>query len=110
MYVNAFDHDFYAIEKPDDCVSKRISTYWPQNFKMGYMEPRKAEVSGELFAQTSRNHPFNIIPNSNASDNQISRDLYQRDSVLDVQVTSSNVLQRLREKILKYVFLDPNFR
>lgn len=40
-YVNAFDHDFYAIEKPADCVSKRMAKYWPPNFKMGYMENRK---------------------------------------------------------------------
>lgn len=41
MYVNAFDNDFYAIIKPDDCVSKRMANYWPPKYKMGYMEKRK---------------------------------------------------------------------
>lgn len=41
MYVNAFDHEFYAVIKPDDCVSKRMANYWPPKFKMGYMEKRK---------------------------------------------------------------------
>lgn len=41
MYVNAFEHEFYAIIKPDDCVSKRMATFWPAKFKMGYMEKRK---------------------------------------------------------------------
>lgn len=41
MYVNAFENDFYAVEKPSDCSSKRLATSWPKNFKMGYMETRK---------------------------------------------------------------------
>lgn len=41
MYVNAFDHEFMAIDKPNDCSSKRMATYWPEHFKMGYMEKRK---------------------------------------------------------------------
>lgn len=41
MYVNSFDHGFYAIEKQHDCISKRLANYWPLNFKMGYIEDRK---------------------------------------------------------------------
>lgn len=41
MYVNSFDHEFFAIDKPTDCLSKRQSNQWPRNFKMGYMENRK---------------------------------------------------------------------
>ena len=41
MYVNAFDNDFYAVEKPTECLSDRPASSWPENFKMGYLEGRK---------------------------------------------------------------------
>lgn len=66
------------------------------------------QVTGELFAQTSRTHPFNILPNSTESNQIISRDVYRRDATIDV-LPNSNVLQRLKERILKYVFQDASY-
>ncbi|XP_037043896.1 uncharacterized protein LOC119079910 isoform X2 [Bradysia coprophila] len=41
MYVNAFENDFYAVEKPAACQSNHPARNWPTNFKMGYLEDRK---------------------------------------------------------------------
>lgn len=64
------------------------------------------QVSGELFAHTSRFHPFNGI--SNESDNTISRETSREVAPIEFQ-PSSFVLQRLKERILKYIFLDQGF-
>lgn len=42
MYVSAFENNFYAIDKPETCTSKRYVRYRPEKFKMGYMEKRKS--------------------------------------------------------------------
>lgn len=41
MYISAFDHNFLAVEKPQECPARSSATKWPENFKMGYMEDRK---------------------------------------------------------------------
>lgn len=52
MYVNAFEHNFYAVEKPIDCLSTRAAFFWPKEYKMGYMENRKRLVPlVEIIAQ-----------------------------------------------------------
>lgn len=75
-------------------------------------------MSGELFAHTGRFHPFNIIGNSSStergveSSNSISKEIYQRDvssSLPEVYHPNSNALQRLKERILKYIFQDHIF-
>ncbi|XP_055596011.1 uncharacterized protein LOC129746398 [Uranotaenia lowii] len=60
VYYNlAFKENFYAQEKPGECGVLRDPTAdYPTNFKMGYMERRKSQVRGELFAQTSNHYPF----------------------------------------------------
>lgn len=64
------------------------------------------QVSGELFAHTSRFYPYNGV--SNESDNSISKETL-RDEV-PVEFSPSNVvLQRLKERILRYIFLDQSF-
>lgn len=61
MYISAFNNTFPAIRRPllclltggDDCQN------YPENFKMGYMETRKEEVSGTLYAKTTLKYPYN---------------------------------------------------
>lgn len=67
------------------------------------------EVTGELFAHTSRTHPFNLL--SNSSDNTIPREQYraQRDKIEEDNQPNNTVLYRLKQKILKYVFYDMKF-
>lgn len=68
------------------------------------------QVSGELFAQTSKYHPFNIVSNSTESSNAISKAVYQRDiQTPEVLQPNSNVLQKLKERILRYIFQDQFF-
>lgn len=72
------------------------------------------QVNGELFAQTSKYHPFNIITNSTDDANSISKEVY-REIAGAAAATSpevhpnSNVLQKLKERILRYVFQDQFF-
>lgn len=66
------------------------------------------QVSGELFAHTGKSYPFNIV--SNGTDNTIaSRAGESSVEVTQTQPTTDTVLQRLRQKILKYVFYDKKF-
>ncbi|CAD7088698.1 unnamed protein product [Hermetia illucens] len=60
FYISAFDHPFFAVNQPRRCSSSRPASFWPEDFKMGYLETRKPMVSGELFAITSNTYPFNI--------------------------------------------------
>lgn len=64
------------------------------------------QVNGELFAHTSRFYPFNGA--SNESDNSISKESLREET--SVEFNPSNVvLQRLKERILRYIFLDQSF-
>lgn len=68
------------------------------------------QVAGELFAHTSKYHPFNIISNSTDSSNAISKEIVYRDiATPDILQPNSNVLQKLKERILRYVFQDQFF-
>ncbi|GAB0096072.1 hypothetical protein DMENIID0001_115300 [Sergentomyia squamirostris] len=63
VYNSAFENNFPAIPKPLVCVLLNplilnLATY-PANFKMGYMETRKQQVSGNLYAKTSGSYPYN---------------------------------------------------
>lgn len=41
MYISAFDHDFFAVDKPKECTSRGYAKVWPYSFRMGYFENRK---------------------------------------------------------------------
>lgn len=67
-------------------------------------------MTGELFAHTSKHHPFNIITNATEqSSNAISKEVYRDLATPDVLQPNSNVLQKLKERILRYVFQDQFF-
>ncbi|XP_055372653.1 uncharacterized protein LOC129606374 [Condylostylus longicornis] len=57
-YNLAFSYDFMARKKPNSCISLNPARYWPEKFKMGYMEERKSDVLGELFVTVSANPPY----------------------------------------------------
>jgi Lipase len=60
FYNSAFTNAFEAIPRPDFCpVLPNTAASWPAGFKMGYMETRKAQVKGNLYAATFRNPPYN---------------------------------------------------
>lgn len=40
MYVSAFEHEFYAVPQPSECIAKMPAIYWPEKFRMGYLENR----------------------------------------------------------------------
>lgn len=59
FYNSAFDNNFYAEENPQQCTKVQIrQRYWPENFKMGYMEKRKPYVYGEFYASTTKYYPY----------------------------------------------------
>lgn len=68
------------------------------------------DVTGELFAHTSKYYPFNLISNITDSPNAISKEIVYRSvpdiATPDVLQPNSNVLQKLKERILRYVFQD----
>lgn len=79
------------------------------NFTFLFIVVGCRQVSGELFAHTGKSYPFNII--TNTTDNLISA--RGSESVAEVtqtaQPTTDTVLQRLKQKLLKYVFYDKKF-
>lgn len=40
MYVNAFENDFFAVDKPSKCTSKNPAKEVPTHYRMGYQENR----------------------------------------------------------------------
>ncbi|XP_055692306.1 uncharacterized protein LOC129795246 [Lutzomyia longipalpis] len=58
FYLSAFSNDFLAVPKPMGCMARKPARYWPEGFRMGYREPRKWQVQGELFALTTKEYPF----------------------------------------------------
>ena len=59
FYNAAFEHPFYAESTPKQC--NKISTmkrFWPIKYRMGYMEPRKLEVRGTMYASTTDKYPY----------------------------------------------------
>uniref|UniRef100_A0A904A6K7 Lipase domain-containing protein n=1 Tax=Anopheles quadriannulatus TaxID=34691 RepID=A0A904A6K7_ANOQN len=63
FYNLAFKYQFLAQPKPLECVSLGEVATYPRNYRMGYMETRKSEVRGELFAQTSDVFPYTVYTN-----------------------------------------------
>ncbi|XP_053681239.1 uncharacterized protein LOC128732102 [Anopheles nili] len=63
FYNLAFKYQFLAQPKPLECVSLGDTAGYPRNYRMGYMESRKSEVRGELFAQTSDVYPYTVFTN-----------------------------------------------
>lgn len=47
IFNSAFKHEFLAVPNPDKCSTKRESQWWPDKFKMGYMERRKGYFLSE---------------------------------------------------------------
>ncbi|XP_058125186.1 uncharacterized protein LOC131285462 [Anopheles ziemanni] len=60
LYNSAFEHDFLASVKPDNCTAESEVRSWPAGFKMGYTETRKSTVRGQLFSPTFAVYPFNV--------------------------------------------------
>ncbi|GAB0096073.1 hypothetical protein DMENIID0001_115310 [Sergentomyia squamirostris] len=58
FYNIAFKNTFRAVPRPFACLLSPKETQYPDNFKMGYMETRKQEVSGILYAKTSLLYPY----------------------------------------------------
>ncbi|XP_058454946.1 pancreatic lipase-related protein 2-like [Malaya genurostris] len=59
FYNSAFEHDFYAVPKPDACSSVRYTGIWPRGYKMGYFSDTSSDVEGELFSPTTKYYPYN---------------------------------------------------
>lgn len=64
FYNSAFEHKFYSIQKPNECFSYRPAPFIPEGFRMGYLETRKSEVLGDIFAVTTKDFPYNFDINS----------------------------------------------
>lgn len=93
-----------------------LFSHWFSNKHLNYFlflfvcVQRNRQVAGELFAHTSKHHPFNIISNTTDSSNAISKEIVYRDiATPDILQPNSNVLQKLKERILRYVFQDQFF-
>lgn len=78
FYNLAFHHPFYAVPKPQQCRSKIAPTRIPKNFQMGYMETRKDYVQGEVFALTSKEYPYNVLPKDFHEDNEVDNSYKRR--------------------------------
>uniref|UniRef100_A0A182QGP5 Lipase domain-containing protein n=1 Tax=Anopheles farauti TaxID=69004 RepID=A0A182QGP5_9DIPT len=63
FYNLAFKYQFLAQPKPMECLSLGETATYPRNYRMGYMETRKSDVRGELFAQTSDVFPYTVYTN-----------------------------------------------
>uniref|UniRef100_A0AAG5DN71 Lipase domain-containing protein n=1 Tax=Anopheles atroparvus TaxID=41427 RepID=A0AAG5DN71_ANOAO len=63
FYNLAFKYQFLAQPKPLECASVGEQANYPRNYRMGYMEDRKSEVRGELFAHTSDVYPYTVFTN-----------------------------------------------
>lgn len=48
FYVSAFDHDFFAVPQPNECTARAPAQFWPDKYKMGYLETRKMLVLNEV--------------------------------------------------------------
>ncbi|XP_053688338.1 uncharacterized protein LOC128737672 [Sabethes cyaneus] len=59
FYNLAFKVKFLAEHKPAECnILREPTAGYPSGYQMGYLEKRKGEVRGELFAQTAEKFPF----------------------------------------------------
>ncbi|XP_058116709.1 uncharacterized protein LOC131288483 [Anopheles ziemanni] len=63
FYNLAFKYQFLAQPKPLECVAVGEQANYPRNYRMGYMEDRRSEVRGELFALTSDVYPYTVFTN-----------------------------------------------
>lgn len=61
FYNSAFDNNFFAIDKPFECLSNREALKLPMGFKMGYLENRTSQVRGDVYARTSDKYPYNVL-------------------------------------------------
>ena len=63
FYNSAFQYKFLAQNNFKNCRDDKIVTDFPRLFQMGYLETRKSEVQGTLFARTTK-----IPPHTSAFD------------------------------------------
>ncbi|XP_058834015.1 uncharacterized protein LOC131691527 [Topomyia yanbarensis] len=62
FYNLAFKVKFLAEQRPPECTMLREPTAeYPNGFRMGYLERRKGQVRGELYAQTTDRFPFTVF-------------------------------------------------
>ena len=66
FYNSAFENNFYAVTKSPACLSTKQAKSWPTKFKMGYLEDRFVNVTGEFFAETTKAYPYNNDITSNS--------------------------------------------
>lgn len=58
FYINSFEYDFIAFDKYN-CPNAINVHDLPYDFKMGYMESRKFNVSGAIPCPTTVKYPYN---------------------------------------------------
>ncbi|XP_055856125.1 uncharacterized protein LOC129919295 [Episyrphus balteatus] len=64
FYNAAFSNNFYAEHVPEQCnLVSTVPQTWPHNYKMGYMERRKSDVRGVLYASTISEYPYTTNTN-----------------------------------------------
>ncbi|XP_055905986.1 pancreatic lipase-related protein 2 [Eupeodes corollae] len=64
FYNAAFTNNFYAEHVPEQCdLVSTVPQTWPHNYKMGYMERRKSQVRGVLYASTMSEYPYTTNTN-----------------------------------------------
>ncbi|XP_052873395.1 uncharacterized protein LOC128278706 [Anopheles cruzii] len=63
FYNLAFRYQFVAQPKPPECLALGDTATYPRNYRMGYVEDRKSEVRGELYALTSDAYPYTVYTN-----------------------------------------------
>ncbi|XP_055539473.1 lipase member H-like [Wyeomyia smithii] len=59
FYNSAFTHNFYAVPMPKSCSARRVTSTWPDGFKMGYFCDMESGFEGELFSLTTKEYPYN---------------------------------------------------
>ncbi|XP_065084036.1 pancreatic lipase-related protein 2-like [Ochlerotatus camptorhynchus] len=63
FYNSAFQNEFRAIPKPNECSSIRAVATWPVSFRMGFFCDTTSGITGDLYARTTKAYPYNELPN-----------------------------------------------
>uniref|UniRef100_A0A1A9ZRD2 Lipase domain-containing protein n=1 Tax=Glossina pallidipes TaxID=7398 RepID=A0A1A9ZRD2_GLOPL len=61
IYINAFDHPFYALQNPPRwCATANPAQNLPKYFTIGYKESGYRHIHGDIFVPTGLQYPYNL--------------------------------------------------
>ncbi|KAL9917208.1 uncharacterized protein ACN427_001827 isoform 2-T2 [Glossina fuscipes fuscipes] len=61
IYINAFDHPFYALQNPPRwCATVNPAQNLPKYFTIGYKESGYRHIRGDIFVPTGLKYPYNL--------------------------------------------------